>query len=144
MAHARQQIREAVAAALTGLASTGTRVFQSRMRPQDEASLPALLVTTNDEEITTSIGSVQTRLLGVTVECIAQPSGAVDDVLDTIAEEVEIAMHNAGLFGGLVAGSELTSVSVSFTDELQKPCGALSMQYRFTYFTNAGAPGTII
>ena len=49
MAHARQTIREAAATKVTGLTSTSTRVFQSRMVPQE--TLPCLLVATNDEEI---------------------------------------------------------------------------------------------
>ncbi|MBK8772501.1 MAG: hypothetical protein IPM06_19045 [Rhizobiales bacterium] len=38
MAHARQAIREAAATLLTNLTTTGSRVFQSRMAPQE--SLP--------------------------------------------------------------------------------------------------------
>lgn len=39
--HVRQQIREAVATTLTGLSTTSTRVFQSRLRPLVDADLPA-------------------------------------------------------------------------------------------------------
>ena len=40
MSHARQQIREAVAAAVTGLATTGTNVFVNKITPQEAESLP--------------------------------------------------------------------------------------------------------
>ena len=40
MAHARTQIRNAVVAALTGLATTGARVHASRMRPTELCSTP--------------------------------------------------------------------------------------------------------
>ena len=51
MIHFRTQIREAAAAALIGLATTGANVFQSRLHPIAEAKLPCLLVNTDDEEI---------------------------------------------------------------------------------------------
>jgi len=50
MAHARQQIREAVLAAVTGLATTGANVFVNKITPQEAESLPNLLVYTNGEQ----------------------------------------------------------------------------------------------
>jgi hypothetical protein len=49
--HARQQIREAAATVVSGLTTTGTRVYQSRMRPVADAGTPCLLVMTSDESI---------------------------------------------------------------------------------------------
>ena len=49
MAHYRQQIRERVATTLTGLTTTGSNVFQSRVYPIEENKLPCLLIYTKDE-----------------------------------------------------------------------------------------------
>ena len=49
MAHYRQQIRERVATTLTGLATTGSNVFQSRVYPLENNKLPCLLVYTTEE-----------------------------------------------------------------------------------------------
>jgi hypothetical protein len=47
--HVRQQIRERVATTLTGLTTTGSKVYQSRVYPLAANNLPGLLVFTNSE-----------------------------------------------------------------------------------------------
>lgn len=136
MSHARQQIRERIAALVTGLTTCGSRVFQSRMVPQE--SLPCLLVTTNEEEIIPGdIGNVQERILTVSIRGFAKITATVDDTLDTIAAEVENAMV-AEYWG------ELTAINAGFSEELEKPAGSIELIYRLTYRTAAGAPGTIL
>lgn len=143
MAHARQQIREALAAVVTGLATTGAAVFQSRMRAQE--ALPCLLVTTLDESVErTGIGDELERDLEVAVIGVAKAAANVDDTLDTIAAEVETAIGPNNTLGGLVRGLELRSVSIEFDDELEQPVGTVRLTYRCTYFTTAGVPGTTL
>ncbi len=145
MPHARQQIREAVASALTGLATTGTRVYQSRTRPQAEGTLPCLLVTTDNERVETSEMARQDRLLTVTVRGLAKAGATLDDTLDTIAAEVETALQAAGSLSGKVpAGLLLQEIDVDFDDALDKPAGVVVLQYQAGYFTVAGAPGTFV
>ena len=50
MAHLRQSIRERIATDVTGLSTTGSNVFQSRVYPVEDGSLPCLLVYTTSEE----------------------------------------------------------------------------------------------
>lgn len=144
MPHARQQIREAVATALTGLTTTGTRVHQSRVRPLDAASLPCLLLTTDGEQIVTGSQGYQERELTVQVKGIAKAAANLDDTLDTMAAEVETALQAAGSLGGKVQGGmNLQSIEVDFDDSLEKPAGVIVMTYQAGYVTQAGAPGTI-
>lgn len=143
MAHARQSIREAVATAVTGLASTGSWVFRSRMRPQE--SLPCLLVNAGDEEVLTSEGNVQTRVLEIEIVGVAKAAANVDDSLDTIASEVEAAVQAAGTLGGKVSvPPALARISTAFDDSLEQPVGEITLVFACTYFTNAGAPGTTL
>lgn len=143
MPHARQAIREAVATAVTGLATTGSRVFQSRMRAQD--ALPCLLVTTDGESITEEISGVQQRELEIRITGVAKAAANVDDTLDTIASEVETAVQAAGTLGALVSiPPTLTAISTDFDDSLEQPVGEIALTFRSTYFTNAGAPGTTL
>ena len=51
MAHARQSIRDNVVTTVTGLSTTGTNVFRSRVYPLGEYKLPALCVYTAAEEV---------------------------------------------------------------------------------------------
>lgn len=143
MAHARQAIREALAAALIGLASTGARVFQSRMRPQD--SLPCLLATTNDEDVQrVDMDSIEERDIDLEIVGVAKAAADVDDVLDTIAAEVETAIGANNTLGGRVKRMHLTRLRYEFDDELDQPVGLVRLTYRSTYFTNAGVPGTTL
>ena len=48
--HIRQQIRERIATNLTGLTTTGTRVYQSRVYPLEDNNLPGLIIYTVSEE----------------------------------------------------------------------------------------------
>jgi len=136
MSHARQQIREALAARVTGLTTCGTRVFQSRMVPQE--TLPLLLVTTNDEEINPgTIGNIYERVLSVRIIGLAKATGSVDDTLDTIAAEVEVAMSAE-------YWAELVAINVGFDETLEKPVGRIELVYRVTYRTASSVPGTIL
>jgi hypothetical protein len=137
MAHARQTIREAAATLLTNLTTTGSRVFQSRMAPQE--SLPCLLITTNDEEVTPgTISGMAERHLELAVTGCAKSASNVDDTLDTIAAEVETAM------AGFTYRNELTRLEVDFDEAVEKPAGRIVLTFRITYLTAAGSPGTPI
>lgn len=143
MAHVRQAIREAVAAAVTGLASTGSRVFQSRMREQED--LPCLLVTTNAEEVTREdLDAIEQRDIEVEILGVAKAAANVDDTLDTIASEVETAIGANNTLGNRVKRMHLTALRPEFDDELEQPVGLIRLTYRCTYYTNAGVPGTTL
>lgn len=136
MPHARQTLREAAAALVTGLASTGARVFQSRMVPQ--TTLPCLLVVTNNETVDASAYEAQyERHLDVVITGLAKASANVDDVLDQIALEVETALAANQRF-------VLSGIEIDFDEALEKPVGRIAMTYSARYFTDAGAPGTIL
>ena len=136
--HARRQIRESIAAMVTGLASTGARVHQSRMRPQGAAGLPCLLVTTNDEDVSPgTIGNLYERSLTVVVRGFAVGSTTLDDDMDQIALEVETAL-------AAYTNAVLDKLEVDFDDELEKPVGSIAMTYKVSYYTAANSPGTLI
>lgn len=136
MAHARQTIRESAATLLTGLTSTGSRVFQSRIVPQ--TTLPCLLVMTDAEEIAPGAFEKQLeRRLTLTVVGVAKAGSTLDDNLDTIAAEVETALGSDYRY-------ELTGIDVDFDETLEKPAGRIVLTYAYRYFTNAGAPGTVL
>ena len=143
--HARQQIREAAATVVTSLATTGTRVHQSRMRPAADAGLPCLLVMTTDESIDpATVYTQQQRTLTLLIRGLAKATANLDDTLDTIALEVETAMAAQPTLGSRAAGMFLDNTRIEFDDETDKPVGIVTLEYRITYFTNAGSPGTIV
>ena len=89
MAHVRKQIRDALAALLTGLATTGGNVFTHALYPLEAAGLPGLNIATPSETIEDASRTTQGRELTATVEGYASAVGQMADTLDTIAAEVE-------------------------------------------------------
>lgn len=146
MSHVRQQIREAAAAALTGLATTSTRVYQSRIHPLRDADLPCLLISTDEEDVDAEnavMGGELTRNLTLTIKGVAKANANLDDTLDGIAEQVEPMLNDASL-GNLVKRCTLEKISVEMDDTLEKPVGIITLNYRTTYFTSPAAPGTAL
>jgi len=150
MSHARQQIREAVAALLTGLATSGPRVYQERTRPLDAADLPGLVITTDEERIndeTVAFPPTQMRELTVTVTAVARATSALDDTLDTMVAEVEAALYAsvaANTLSSKVKAMALESIAVGLDDSLDKPAGRAVMTWRTVFHTTAGVPATFV
>jgi hypothetical protein len=142
MKHARQRIREAIAAALTGLATTGARVYVGRDLPLDaDTELPALCIYTRqdtpDYELATMTREVY-RALEVTVNGYAKST--TDDELDKIAAEVETAIYADQTFGGLALGMSLGEQTIEATDEGDRIVGRVEMLFTVAYRVAEGAP----
>lgn len=143
--HVRQQIREAVATAVTGLTTTGARVYQSRVRPLSDADLPCLLVSSDDETVqreSFDADCILRRELVVSIRAAAKATSALDDTLDTIIKEVETALAATAIGGA--DGLTLASVQIEMDDSLEKPVGMANLRYAVTYFTAAGSPTTAL
>lgn len=143
--HAHTQIRSAVVAALTGLATSGTRVFANRLYPLTAAELPALRVYLDEESAEPLSVHVQasSRVLSLSVEACAKANAALDDTLDQIGKEVEIALA-AGLN---VAGAYLQPIytGMSFTDDMaDQPVGVKRMTFSIPFEAAAGAPDVLL
>lgn len=146
MAHVHTQIRNAIATALTGLATTGARVFPNRLYAMDSASLPGLRVFMDADEVTTETvhsPSVQSHVLTVAVECCARAAADLDDALDQISLEVETAI-GAGIS---VSGKSLqiTFEGSQIDDEPgSPPVGVKRLVFRVSFFTASNAPDVLI
>ena len=140
--HAHTQIRDAIVAALTGLPSTGSRVFANRLRPLLESELPALRIYADEEtsnQLTVHFPHMQSRDLSVTIEAVAKHSSGLDDVLDQMSNEVEAAFA-----GGIVVGGvklDPVYIGMSFDDEQSdKPIGVKRMRFAIQYQAMNNAP----
>ena len=142
--HLRRQIREAVATLLTGLTTTGSRVYQSRVANLKESQLPGLVILTNDEKVEQAdIGGLQERTLSIEVIGKAKAVADVDDTLDGIAKEVEIAINAsnaANTLNGLVKGIQLNGIDVAISDETDRKVGEIRMSFTALYFNQAATP----
>lgn len=143
--HVRQALREGFVTACTGLATTGSSVFDSRILPQAAASLPLLQIYALSEESEPSTLTNLSRQVRIVVEGIARATGAVEDTLDDIAEEVETAV--AGAAGITSAGAKdviLESTEIELDDDHDNPHGIVRLTFIALYHTTRAAPGTAI
>ena len=147
MSHVRQQIRERVATDLTGLSTTGSNVFQSRVYPMEGAGLPGLIVYTNSESVDldeTSSGRHLVRILDVVVEGYVKATSNSDDTVDTIAAEVETAIANDSDLNSLAKDSILATTEVELSGDAEKPIAVVRMTFTVVYVTADNAPETAL
>jgi hypothetical protein len=138
MSHVRTQIRDAAVAALAPVAAT---VSVSRVYPVADGELPALLVSTNGEQITGGLMGAYARSMDLVVECVVKGVD-VDSDLNALAAAVE-AILNHDRLGGLCKPLEPTSFDVTL-DTGAVPIGRLRMNYVATYYTEFKVPGVAL
>lgn len=146
MSHAHKLIRDAAKTALTGLASTGARVYANRLHALSESELPALRIFLDSEtveEASVHRPAQQDRTLGLVVECCAKSTTALDDTCDQIQLEVEAAMYAGFSAGGKTLYPTLTGSA--YDDAIgMTPVAVKRVAFRINYFTLANAPDSLI
>jgi len=143
MAHLRKRIRDAVVTALTGLASTGPRVYPTRVYPIQPGALPALCVYTLSEASEVhSMGPDRAllRQLDLVVQAVAKVNDTLDDTLDQICLEVEGAIGTAPTLGGLCYDCTLASTRITVEGEGEKETGSAVMVFSLRYRSRAADP----
>ena len=147
MAHVRKQIRDNIITTITGLSTTGSNVYRSRVYPIAEDKLPGVLVYTELEEIeTVSITPPRTQMRSLTVRIEAYVKGVsnFDNDLDTISEEVEEALSIDVTRGGLAKDTVVTSFEAEFSGDGDQPVAVGRMSIRVDYATVEGAVETAV
>ena len=148
--HVRQQIRDAVAVMLGGLSLTGSRVFKNRLQRLDEADLPCLLISTDNEQIspqTFGINAVLERDLTLTIKAIVQDSVTYADDIDTVIKDVEqvISLNiTNNTLAGLVKTIRLQSIEFNDDGQGEQPIAEATMNFSVSYYTLANTPDSSI
>ena len=141
--HVRQQIRKAAIAALQELATTGSRVFESRVYPLSQAKLPGLCIYTPTESSGREDSPTESmRDVTLMVHGLVAISDKLEDEMDDIALEVEMALDELGDVNGLTKiyhGIQGTVTTMS-GEEDAKPHGAIDLEFLYTYRTRSGSP----
>tara|TARA_B100000579_G_scaffold297627_1_gene247670 strand:+ start:4624 stop:5064 length:441 start_codon:yes stop_codon:yes gene_type:complete len=146
VAHLRQSIRERIATVVTGLSTTGSNVFQTRIYPIESGTLPCLLIyTTSEESEIDQMASPRPmiRSLNVVIQGVVSATQP-DDTLDLISKEVEIAMANDVTINSLANNSFLSSTEIEINSDGAKPVGILMLNYTVEYRNLDNNPETAI
>jgi len=147
MSHVRQQIREAAATAITGLATTGANVFQSRVYPVTNSKLPCLLIASIDEGSGyASLGypRLMIRQLTLSIKAVAKATANLDDTLDRICLEAEIALAANVPLGGIAKNLSLTGTHIELDGDAETPVGVATMLWQADYYTTETAPNVAL
>lgn len=147
MAHARKQIRDQVITALTGLTTTGNRVYASRSYPMDSGQLPGLVIYTNSQSselVTIGTSPLLQHSLEVVIEAYVKDSGSVDDIIDTIIKEIEIAIKDDTILQNMVKWIYPNDIEVTFSGEGEQKIVVAPITFDATFQTREGLPETII
>lgn len=141
MTHKRTTIRAALASSLTGLATCGSRVYPSRLKPLRANEVPAMLVSTGAEEMPEGAWLYGNkgikRTLEMRVDIVVKAVSAFEDTADTILGEIEARLfdtpeHNT--LGGIVHSLSLASIGdPEMDDSTDKPVVRLPVILRVIY-----------
>lgn len=145
--HIRQQIREKIGTTLTGLTTTGSNVYESRVYPLENSTLPALIIYTKSETsepIVIGTQRLMSRELSVVVEAYAKATSNFDDSIDTISKEVEAAIAADRTLDGLAKDTYLESTEIEFNAEGEKPLGYVSLTFLTNYYVKENAPDVAV
>lgn len=150
MAHVRQQVRQAIVAALNGLATTGARVHSGRTFPLSQDHAPTLLVYAVSERTqlhamaSGGTSAILLRDLTVAIEGRVMMADVPDDVLEAIAAEVEVAMMADPSLGGRTREVTLLATSINTQSPGQSHAGEVRLDYRVVYRTRENAPHSAV
>jgi len=137
MAHVRKQIRDAIVTATTGLTTTGSNVFRSRIYPLEQTKLPGLCIFTRSEAVefdTLTMPRSISRSLDVMIEAYVSATANYDNTLDQIAVEVEEALAANVTLGNLAKDTQVTAFEADFSGDGEQPVAigrfTVTVQYR--------------
>ena len=135
MTHQRKTIRDAVITTLTGLSTTGSRVFNSRVYPNGESKLPCLNVFTLSEAVELDSVKSTIRSLELVVEGFASANSNIENTLDTIATEVEEALGSDTSLSNTCQSHNITNTEITLANEGSLPIGVVRLVFNVIYRT---------
>ena len=141
--HIRQQIREQVGSTLTGLTTTGSNVFQTRVYPLENTNLPALVIYTKSETsepLVISANRIMSRELQLIIEVYVKQTSNFDDEVDKICKEVEIALSADTTINGLAKDSFIQSTEIEYNTEGEKPLSYGILTFLTNYYVDETRP----
>ena len=148
MPHVLAQVRSAAVAVLTGLTTTGPRVYVQEPYPWTAAQVPGLIVTTSAQPTVLSL-DVPAELdwpVEIDVECVTRGLGDLVTQLDLIATEVQVALCGLITLGGKPVSVVPTALAPpQFSGDGDQPVARRTLSFVLQSLqTAANAPDTLI
>lgn len=147
MAHVRKLLRDNLATALTGLTTTGSNVYKSRVYPIASNKLPGLLIYSKDEETeynSMGLPRIQERTARFTLEIYVKGVSGYDDSIDQICLEIEEAIYANITLGGYASNTTVTSFDADFSGDGDQPAGLATLTVDVLYRVREDNPDVAI
>ena len=143
MPHARQQIRAQLVTTLTGLTSTGSRVYDRPIFAYDV--LPALTIYADRDTVNEDLSSKTKNWhnLQLRVEARAKSKDGVEDVIATICAEIETAIFADTTLNSKVVEVDLEDTQIEYSAEQDQPIALATLTLTAVYRIAPGAPNTL-
>ena len=145
--HIRQQLRERAGTVLTGLTTTGSNVFETRIYPLENTNLPALVIYTKNETsepIVISTNRLMSRELELIVEVYVKQTSNFDDQVDKMCKEVEVAISADTTLNGLAKDCFLQSTEIEYNTEGEQPLSYAVLTFLTNYYVQETAPDVAV
>ena len=152
--HVAKQVLDATVTACTGLSTTGTKVYRSRVHTMVETNLPALLIYAREDAMEEEMIGMQTDgkkghhyLLTISIDAIEKDASetVAENNLFTIRKEVQIAMEADLTLGGKCKDLWLAEANIEDrTGSGDSPILTMMMSWNFIYRIKQGVPQTVL
>ena len=152
--HVAKQVLDATVTACTGLSTTGTKVYRSRVHTMVETNLPALLIYAREDVMEEEMIGMQTDgkkghhyLLTISIDAIEKDASETiaENNLFTIRKEVQIAMETDLTLGGKCKDLWLAEATIEDrTGSGDSPILTMMMLWNILYRIKSGAPETVL
>nr|BAR35091.1 Phage minor tail protein U [uncultured Mediterranean phage uvMED] len=147
MAHARKAIRDNIKTTLSGLTTTGTNVYQSRVYPMAASRLPGILIYNKIEETeyrTVNSPRLQERVSTFNIEVYVKGTANFDDSLDQICLEIEEALSVDLTRGGNAEDTRITTFEADFNGDGDQPVAVALLTVEVRYQARENNPDVSI
>jgi hypothetical protein len=146
MAHVRKQIRDWLAANLTGSPIAGDRVYEQRTLPLAKQSVPALIFSLQGEQVAEQdFEHTQERIVTLRVTAVVKgDSSPAADTLDALGVFVEGKFSSDETLGGLATRYEYQGADFAFNSDGERTFCTMAMRFMLQLFTERDDPETAI
>jgi len=152
--HVAKQVLDAVVTACTGLTTTGSNVFRSRVHTMTESQLPALLIYAQEDVMEDDMVAMQTDgnkglhyVISISIDAIEKDASetTAENNLFEIRKEVQTAMEADLTLGGKAEDLWLTEANIEDrTGSGDSPILSCNMLWQVRYRIKQGSPQTVI
>lgn len=141
----RKQLRDQVAVLVEGLTTYAVNVYKNRRYPVDASELPCLIVQTGSETIehlTIDYPAHQVRSEQLIITVIAEAIDGIDDMLDEICKDIEVALAGKVSIAKNFTLDGTTGIEPNVVGE--KPVGMVDMRFTAEIHTLEDEPYTAL